>query len=141
LQDINPRKIEWKLNKELKLGIRFAETRLSDLILQNEVNVLEFDHYGKSFIVDMKLSPDAFVQVRQKGTCFVDISCLLGRSGHWLLRDSQTDDVFAPFFSRWHSKPHTMICTAKSNAPTNQVNHFMPTVDHHLMFKLTHRFH
>ncbi|GAB5590517.1 carnitine O-acetyltransferase yat1 [Umbelopsis nana] len=63
LQDINPRKIEWKLNKELKLGIRFAETRLSDLILQNEVNVLEFDDYGKSFIVDMKLSPDAFVQM------------------------------------------------------------------------------
>lgn len=51
------------MNKELKLGIRFAETRLSDLILQNEVNVLEFDDYGKSFIVDMKLSPDAFVQV------------------------------------------------------------------------------
>lgn len=63
LQDVNPRKIEWKLNKELNLGIRFAETRLSDLIQQNEVNVLEFDEYGKSFIVDMKLSPDAFVQV------------------------------------------------------------------------------
>lgn len=63
LQDVNPRKIEWKLNQELKLGIRFAETRLSDLILQNEVNVLEFGDYGKSFIVDMKLSPDAFVQV------------------------------------------------------------------------------
>lgn len=66
LQDINPRKIEWKLNKQLKLGIRFAETRLSDLILQNEVNVLEFDEYGKSFIVDMKLSPDAFVQVNMR---------------------------------------------------------------------------
>jgi carnitine O-acetyltransferase len=63
MQDLNPRKIEWKLNKELSLGIRFAETRLSDLIQQNEVNVLEFDEYGKSFIVDMKLSPDAFVQV------------------------------------------------------------------------------
>jgi len=66
IQDVNPRKIEWKLNEELKLGIRFAETRLSDLILQNEVNVLEFGDYGKSFIVDMKLSPDAFVQVMWK---------------------------------------------------------------------------
>lgn len=61
--DINPRKIEWKLTEPLRLGIRFAETRLSDLILQNEVKVLEFNKYGKYFITDMKMSPDAFVQV------------------------------------------------------------------------------
>ncbi|KAL7322497.1 carnitine O-acetyltransferase yat1 [Mucor circinelloides] len=61
--DINPRKIEWNLTEPLRLGIRFAETRLSDLILQNEVKVLEFNKYGKYFITDMKMSPDAFVQM------------------------------------------------------------------------------
>jgi carnitine O-acetyltransferase len=76
IQDVNPRKIEWKLNKELKLGIRFAETRLSDLILQNEVNVLEFSDYGKSFIVDMKLSPDAFVQVMWKTLACITLAQL-----------------------------------------------------------------
>lgn len=61
--DINPRKIEWNMTETIRLGIRFAETRLSDLILQNEVKVLEFSKYGKYFITDMKMSPDAFVQV------------------------------------------------------------------------------
>lgn len=61
--DINPRKIEWNMTDKLRLGVRFAETRLSDLILQNEVKVLEFNKYGKYFITDMKMSPDAFVQV------------------------------------------------------------------------------
>ncbi|SAL98895.1 hypothetical protein [Absidia glauca] len=61
--DINPRRIEWHMTEELSQGIRFAETRLSDLILQNEVKVLEFTNYGKYFITDMKMSPDAFVQM------------------------------------------------------------------------------
>ncbi|KAI8975933.1 acyltransferase ChoActase/COT/CPT [Pilobolus umbonatus] len=63
LKDINPRKIEWKLTDPLRLGIQFAETRLSDLILQNEMKVLEFSNYGKGFITEMKMSPDAFVQM------------------------------------------------------------------------------
>lgn len=61
--DHNPRKIEWNMTEQVELGVRFAETRLSDLILQNEVKVLEFNDYGKNFITDMKMSPDAFVQV------------------------------------------------------------------------------
>lgn len=61
--DHNPRKIEWNMTEEIELGVKFAETRLSDLTLQNEVKVLEFDKYGKHFITDMRMSPDAFVQV------------------------------------------------------------------------------
>lgn len=61
--DHNPRKIEWNMTEQVELGVRFAETRLSDLILQNEVKVLEFHDYGKNFITDMKMSPDAFVQM------------------------------------------------------------------------------
>lgn len=63
--DHNPRKIEWNMTEEIELAIHFAETRLSDLTLQNEVKVLEFQNYGKHFITDMKMSPDAFVQVSQ----------------------------------------------------------------------------
>jgi carnitine O-acetyltransferase len=61
--DTTPHKIEWVLTPELATGIRFAETRLSDLILQNEVEVLEFSGYGKNFITSMGISPDAFVQM------------------------------------------------------------------------------
>ncbi|RUS14143.1 acyltransferase ChoActase/COT/CPT [Endogone sp. FLAS-F59071] len=63
IPDITPRKLEWVMTPEIRTGIRFAETRLSDLILQSDVKVLEFDKYGKNFITNMKLSPDAFVQM------------------------------------------------------------------------------
>lgn len=73
--DHNPRKIEWNMTEEVELGVRFAETRLSDLILQNEVKVLEFNDYGKNFITDMKMSPDAFVQVGCTCLQVVEIMC------------------------------------------------------------------
>jgi hypothetical protein len=34
LLDPSPKKLEWELSSELRTGIRFAETRLSDLICQ-----------------------------------------------------------------------------------------------------------
>lgn len=58
-----PKKLEWQLSNTLKAAIRFAETRLSDLICQNEVIALEFEEYGKNFITSQNLSPDAFVQM------------------------------------------------------------------------------
>ena len=61
--DSTPHKLEWKITAELVTGIRFAETRLSDLILQNEVKVLEFAGYGSNFIKRAGFSPDAFVQM------------------------------------------------------------------------------
>lgn len=61
--DSTPHKLEWDITTELVTGIRFAETRLSDLILQNEVKVLEFAGYGSNFIKQAGFSPDAFVQM------------------------------------------------------------------------------
>lgn len=58
-----PRKLEWDMVPELSIAVRFAETRLSDLIGQNEFECLEFGHYGKNFITSMGFSPDAFVQM------------------------------------------------------------------------------
>ncbi|RHY19852.1 hypothetical protein DYB32_010161, partial [Aphanomyces invadans] len=60
---ISPVRLEWTLNAELTQGIRFAEARLSDLIVQNETRVLEFKTYGKSFITKHNCSPDAYVQI------------------------------------------------------------------------------
>lgn len=66
-QDVNqataPKKLEWNLTAKLADGIRYGETRLSDLICQNECEVLEFDRYGKNFITRHRFSPDAFVQM------------------------------------------------------------------------------
>jgi len=34
--DISPKKLEWRLTGELRAGVRYAETRISDLICQND---------------------------------------------------------------------------------------------------------
>lgn len=60
---VTPRKLEWSLGLEIEEGIKFAEAKLSDLILQNEVDVLEFTSFGKLFITQHNMSPDAFVQM------------------------------------------------------------------------------
>ena len=58
-----PHKLEWDMLPELSTALRFAETRLADLIQQNEFQTLEFAGYGKSFMTSMGFSPDAFVQM------------------------------------------------------------------------------
>ncbi|EME85639.1 uncharacterized protein MYCFIDRAFT_186180 [Pseudocercospora fijiensis CIRAD86] len=58
-----PHKLEWDMVSELTTALRFAETRLADLIQQNEFQTLEFGEYGKNFITSMGFSPDAFVQM------------------------------------------------------------------------------
>ncbi|TMW64400.1 hypothetical protein Poli38472_013022 [Pythium oligandrum] len=60
---VAPHKLEWTLTPELEESIKFAEAKLSDLILQNEVDVLEFTSFGKLFITQHNMSPDAFVQM------------------------------------------------------------------------------
>ncbi|KAK5172515.1 carnitine O-acetyltransferase yat1 [Saxophila tyrrhenica] len=63
--DVNttPHKLEWDMVPELSTALRFAETRLADLIGQNEFATLEFMSYGKNFMTSMGFSPDAFVQM------------------------------------------------------------------------------
>jgi carnitine O-acetyltransferase len=68
--DTSPRKLEWQLLPELRGGIRFAETRLSDLICQNDCQALEFRGYGKNFITSHGFSPDAFVQMAFQAAYF-----------------------------------------------------------------------
>ncbi|KAJ4582349.1 carnitine O-acetyltransferase yat1 [Exophiala dermatitidis] len=58
-----PHKLEWDMTPELQIALRFAETRLADLINQNEFQTLDFAGYGKNFITSMGFSPDAFVQM------------------------------------------------------------------------------
>lgn len=60
---ITPHKLEWDMVPELSIALRFAETRLADLIQQNEFQTLDFSTYGKNFITSMGFSPDAFVQM------------------------------------------------------------------------------
>ena len=58
-----PHKLEWDMVPELSTALRFAETRLADLIQQNEFQTLDFIGYGKNFITSMGFSPDAYVQM------------------------------------------------------------------------------
>lgn len=58
-----PHKLEWDMSPELNIAVRFAETRLADLISQNEFECLDFSGYGKNYITSAGFSPDAFVQM------------------------------------------------------------------------------
>ncbi len=58
-----PHKLEWDMLPELSTALRFAETRLADLIQQNEFQTLEFSGYGKNFMTSAGFSPDAYVQM------------------------------------------------------------------------------
>lgn len=58
-----PRKLEWNLTNDLSLSLRFAETRLSDLIHQNEFSTLVYNKFGMERIKKMGMSPDAFIQM------------------------------------------------------------------------------
>jgi carnitine O-acetyltransferase len=58
-----PHRLEWDMIPEISTAVRFAETRLADLIQQNEFATLEFAQYGKNFMTGMGFSPDAFVQM------------------------------------------------------------------------------
>ncbi|KIM49753.1 hypothetical protein M413DRAFT_438894 [Hebeloma cylindrosporum] len=70
LIDTTPKKLEWALSPSLLTGIRFAETRISDLICQNDCQALEFKKYGKNFVTSHGMSPDAFVQMGILGAWF-----------------------------------------------------------------------
>ncbi|KAI1836254.1 hypothetical protein DTO006G1_2463 [Penicillium roqueforti] len=58
-----PRKLEWDMTPELNIALRFAESHLSDLLCQHEIQVLDFECFGKNFITSMGFSPDAFIQM------------------------------------------------------------------------------
>ncbi|KAI5864264.1 choline/Carnitine O-acyltransferase [Durotheca rogersii] len=58
-----PHKLEWDMSPELSIAVRFAETRLADLLSQNEFECLDFNGYGKNYITSAGFSPDAFVQM------------------------------------------------------------------------------
>lgn len=58
-----PHKLEWDMLPEVTTAIRFAETRLADLIQQNEFATIEFKGYGSNFMKAAGFSPDAFVQM------------------------------------------------------------------------------
>lgn len=58
-----PHKLDWDMSPELNIAVRFAETRLADLISQNEFECLDFSAYGKNYIISAGFSPDAFVQM------------------------------------------------------------------------------
>ncbi|SCV67108.1 BQ2448_5754 [Microbotryum intermedium] len=68
--DTAPKKLEWVMTPDLKVAVRFAETRLSDLICSNEAVALEFEVYGKNAITQHGFSPDAFVQMAYQAAYF-----------------------------------------------------------------------
>jgi carnitine O-acetyltransferase len=95
--DTAPKKLEWNLTPDLKLSIRFAETRLSDLICQNEVATFEFERYGKNFIT----------------------SAFIPSAGSSLKEGQDTASVRTPL-CRWLTKRLTSRSTAHATRRTSR---------------------
>lgn len=57
------KRIVWDISTYMKNAIRKAEAKISDMIPRVNLHVLDFSGYGKNFIVEQKMSPDAFIQV------------------------------------------------------------------------------
>ena len=61
--DTNPKKLTFDIVEKLKDRIFYAETSLGDACNGDDTFVLEFDQFGKNFIVANKMSPDSVVQM------------------------------------------------------------------------------
>lgn len=68
--DCKPRKLEFDLPRHLAKQIHYAESRLADAIFQNHTITMEFTGYGKTFLVQNQLSPDATVQIAMQTAFF-----------------------------------------------------------------------
>lgn len=96
-----PKKLEWDLGLELRAGVRFAETRLSDLICRDDCQALEFKGFGKVFMTSHGFSPDAFVQMAFQAAYYVlyGMYCMMSRyfppgRTRGLMREYREDGVY-----------------------------------------------
>lgn len=60
----------WTLDDELCKALDEAELRANKLIENFSLNILRFAHFGRSFIKNQNLSPDAFIQLALQYTFF-----------------------------------------------------------------------
>ncbi|KAI9831221.1 MAG: hypothetical protein M1819_005149 [Sarea resinae] len=110
--DVNttPHKLQWTMGPELSTALRFAETRLADLIQQNEFETLNFAGYGKNFMTGMGFSPDAFVQMAFQAAYYG----LYGRH----------DCVYEPAMTKTFFHGRTEAVRAVTEESTAFVRHF-----------------
>ncbi|XP_065152679.1 choline O-acetyltransferase [Paramisgurnus dabryanus] len=58
-----PKRLHWKCSPEIQALLTDAADNLQRLVQNLDMNVYQFNSYGKDFIKKQKMSPDAFVQV------------------------------------------------------------------------------
>ncbi|XP_039895044.1 choline O-acetyltransferase-like [Simochromis diagramma] len=58
-----PRRLRWKCNPHIQGLLAASAERLQRLVNNLDMNVFKFKDYGKEFIKQQKMSPDAFIQV------------------------------------------------------------------------------
>ncbi|CAF0797737.1 unnamed protein product [Didymodactylos carnosus] len=65
-----PHRLKWNLNKLLRRQIKTAKDTLRSSIDDFDLNILEFNDYGKAFVKLHNMSPDAFIQMSLQFTYF-----------------------------------------------------------------------
>ncbi|XP_051530249.1 choline O-acetyltransferase-like [Myxocyprinus asiaticus] len=59
----HPRRLLWKCSSQIHGSLASAAEHLNRLVKNLDMNVFTFEVYGKEFIKQQKMSPDAFIQV------------------------------------------------------------------------------
>nr|XP_055027201.1 choline O-acetyltransferase isoform X1 [Misgurnus anguillicaudatus] len=72
-----PKRLRWKCSPEIHALLTDAADKLQRLVQNLEMNVYQFNSYGKDFIKKQKMSPDAFVQVALQLTYYRRHGCLV----------------------------------------------------------------
>lgn len=62
--------LSWILDDELQRDLSEAELNINKLIDNFSLHILNFDHFGRNFIKNQNLSPDAFIQLALQYTFF-----------------------------------------------------------------------
>lgn len=63
-------RLEWHLDDSLLNDLELAQANFDSLIGNFSLKILHFEHFGRSFIKNQNLSPDAFIQLALQFTFF-----------------------------------------------------------------------
>lgn len=106
--------LSWTMDDELAQAIDEAETKVNKLIENFSLYILNFNHFGASFIKGQNLSPDAFVQLALQYAFYKLHGCLVSTYESASLRQfrlGRVDNIRANTCESYQWIQAMLLCT------------------------------